>query len=174
MMNNLSDYIYDLCQNSIHAAAKTITLTISFSNVLMVIIQDDGSGMDEETLSKVKKFEFTTNKHRNVGLGLSMIHDLVIQTEGSFDLKSKKDQGTTLILTFNHNHIDFPKFGNIGSIISDLYMYESLDQLKIYIKNGQFYMFDLKQILQKQKTLSIKKYIEENINQKLRNIGVDV
>lgn len=173
-MNNLADYIYDLCQNSIHAKAKTITLTFSFSNVLMVIIQDDGSGMDQLTLDKVKKFEFTTNKHRRVGLGLSMIYDLVNQTEGSFELKSKEGLGTTLYLTFNHNHIDFPEFGNIGSIISDLYMYEPLTELKIYIKNGQFYMFDLKQVLKQEKTLNIKKYIEENINQKLRNIGVDV
>jgi hypothetical protein len=173
-MNNLADYIYDLCQNSIHAKAKTITLTLSFSNVLMVIIQDDGFGMDQVTLDKVKKFEFTTNSHRRVGLGLSMIYDLVNQTEGSFELKSKEGLGTTLYLTFNHHHIDFPKFGNIGSIISDLYMYEPLTELKIYIKNGQFYMFDLKQILKQEKTVTIKKYIEENINQKLRNIGVDV
>lgn len=173
-MNNLADYIYDLCQNSIHAKAKTITLTFSFSNVLMVIIQDDGFGMDQVTLDKVKKFEFTTNRNRRVGLGLSMIYDLVNQTEGSFELKSKEGLGTTLYLTFNHHHIDFPKIGNIGSIISDLYMYEPLTELKIYIKNGQFYMFDLKQILKQEKTVNIKKYIEENINQKLRNIGVDV
>jgi hypothetical protein len=173
-MNNLSDYIYDLCQNSIHAKANTIILTLSLSNVLTVIIQDDGIGMDQETLDKVTSFNYTTNKNRSVGLGLSMIHDLVNQTEGSFELKSKKDYGTTLRLTFNHQHIEFPTFGNFGSIISDLYMYENLTNIRLYIKNGQFYMFDLKQILSKEKTYGIKKYIEENINQKLRNIGVDI
>jgi len=173
-MTNLSDYIYDLCQNAIHAKSKTIILTFSFSNVLSVIIQDDGLGMDQETLEKVTNFNYTTNENRSVGLGLSMIYDLVNQTEGSFELKSKKDVGTTLRLTFNHHHIDFPKFGNLGSIISDLYMYEDIKNIRLYIKNGQFYMFDLKQILSKEKTYGIKMYIEENINQKLRNIGVDI
>lgn len=83
-MIKFTDYIYDLIQNSIKAHADLITLKVTFlDDTLNLSIIDDGIGMTTEVLNQVRKFEYTSNQKRTVGLGLSMIHDLCEQTNGN-------------------------------------------------------------------------------------------
>lgn len=125
-MIRLTDYLYDLIQNSIHAFANHIELSIIKGLLLEVILRDDGIGMDEETLNKVVSFTYTSRTTRTVGLGLSLIYDLTKQTDGYFNIESKKNQGTTLQLGFNQNHIDFPEMGDMALLVSDLYMHQDI------------------------------------------------
>lgn len=58
-------------------------------------ITDEGEGMDEETLAKaVDPFFTTKGVGEGTGLGLSMVHGLLEQSEGRLILKSSKDFGT--------------------------------------------------------------------------------
>ncbi|MCV2232782.1 ATP-binding protein [Paracholeplasma manati] len=128
-MTKFTDYLYDLIQNSIDAKASNIELHMKHQGLLRVTIQDNGVGMDEATLMKVKTFSYSSRKTRTVGLGLSLIHDLTIQTNGYFEITSKLGVGTTLSLGFDDQHIDFPEMGDISALIADLYMHQGVQNL---------------------------------------------
>jgi PAS domain S-box-containing protein len=62
-------------------------------------VRDTGSGMDEETLRRATEPFFTTKGvGKGTGLGLSMVHGLAMQSGGSFTLKSRLGEGTTVEL----------------------------------------------------------------------------
>jgi hypothetical protein len=160
------DYIYDIIQNSIHAKSSLITLKVSFKDDMLYIhINDDGQGMSDEVLRKVRNFDFTSNEKRSVGLGLTMIHDLTKQTSGDFQIESIEHKGTNLYLSFNHKHIDFPEFGNLAELLSDLYIHQALQGFKlIYCKNRSKIQFELsKYLLEDLRSFKIKKFIEEEV-----------
>jgi PAS domain S-box-containing protein len=59
-------------------------------------VQDDGEGMDEETLNKATTPFFTTKGiGKGTGLGLPMVHGLMAQSGGKLILRSAKGVGTT-------------------------------------------------------------------------------
>jgi signal transduction histidine kinase len=60
---------------------------------LQITVEDEGCGMDEETLSRAFVPFFTT-KERGVGLGLALSERLVRAQGGQLDLRSEPGQGT--------------------------------------------------------------------------------
>ena len=75
-MRELSLHILDIVQNSLTAQAQNIEIIINEDTVedkLVVVIKDDGRGMDEQTLNKVLNPFYTTRTTRKVGLGLPLL-----------------------------------------------------------------------------------------------------
>ena len=86
-------------------------------NVLQIIIEDNGRGMDQEMLGRVKDPFVTTRTTRSVGLGLSLLEQAAQETGGDMTVSSRMGQGTTVKTTFQANHIDRKPLGDIGSTL---------------------------------------------------------
>jgi len=145
-MNELSLHILDICQNSIKANADLIKITIvenTIDNIYSIEIADNGHGMDKKTLSEVADPFFTTRTTRKVGLGISLFKMAAEMAAGSFLISSTVNQGTEIVATFKHNHIDRAPLGTIEDSLSILILNDN--NIDVYYKhtfNNNDYLFD--------------------------------
>ncbi|MHB9033106.1 MAG: ATP-binding protein [Anaerolineae bacterium] len=119
-MRELSLHILDILQNSIEAGARHLELGIDEStsaNKLIICIQDDGKGMDEQTVARVVDPFFTTRKTRQVGLGIALLKAAAERCNGSLQINSEPGKGTTVVAGFQLDHIDRAPLGDIRSTI---------------------------------------------------------
>ena len=100
MHATIADVIADTTQNSIEAGARNVSLTlVEDGKTISVSINDDGKGMDAETLGKAfNPFYTEAGKHdkRKVGLGLPILKQICESTDGTVSLTSEKGVGTQL------------------------------------------------------------------------------
>ncbi|AIO18209.1 Histidine protein kinase DivJ [Candidatus Izimaplasma bacterium HR1] len=149
-MNELSLHILDICQNSIKANASLIQIIVNEQpqeNIFEIIIKDNGSGMSAKTLSEVADPFFTTRTTRKVGLGVSLFKMAAEMAEGSFNIESKLNEGTSIDALFKYNHLDRAPLGNIAETISILVLNEAeIDIHYIHKLNTKVYNFDTREI----------------------------
>jgi len=75
-----------------------VTITVSsHSKKIIITIEDNGIGIDEDNISKIWEMGFSTKN--STGLGLSFVKNVVQNHEGNMELYSTKNQGTKLIIT---------------------------------------------------------------------------
>ena len=149
-MNELSLHILDICQNSIKANASLIQIEIledTIHNLFEIVIRDNGSGMDEKTLSEVADPFFTTRTTRKVGMGVSLFKMAAEMANGTFEIQSQLNKGTSVIAKFQHNHIDRAPLGSIEDTIGILVLNEA--EIDIYYKHKfdqNTYVFDTREV----------------------------
>ncbi len=122
-MKELSLNILDIAHNSVKAKATfvEITVTESFSLDLVTIeIKDNGCGMSEEFLKNVTDPFVTTRTTRKVGLGIPLLQQAALDTEGTFDISSQLGVGTTVTASFKLTHLDRAPIGDMSSTIVSL------------------------------------------------------
>ncbi len=69
-------------------------------------VADDGTGMDEQTLSRVfEPFYSTKERGKGTGLGLSIVHGLMKNHNGMIDIDSAPGEGSTFHLYFPATHV---------------------------------------------------------------------
>jgi len=120
-MKELALHILDITQNSIRAGATEINISVDESPVtdlLTIIIKDNGKGMDEETCMKATDPWFTSRKTRKVGLGLPLLSMNASRAGGRLTLSSSPGTGTTVKATFRYNNIDRLPSGDIPGTIA--------------------------------------------------------
>jgi len=135
-LRTIADHIMDIAQNAVKAGAKNIRIYIEEipGKIFKFVVEDDGPGMDEETLSKVFDPFFTTRdpKVRKVGLGLPFLKQSAEATGGYVKLKTKPGKGTRVEALFHLDHVDCQPVGDLPSIFSTLIFSE--DNVNWYIR----------------------------------------
>lgn len=122
-MRELALHILDIAENSISANAEKISILISEDideDILRIEIEDNGNGMDPETLKKVVDPFVTSRTTRSVGLGIPFMKLAAEACDGSFSITSKIDCGTKVEATFRHSHIDRMPLGSITDTLLTL------------------------------------------------------
>lgn len=76
-----------------------LEITISrLSNICIIILKDNGTGMDTEFLSKL--FEpFFTSKEKGNGLGLTNTQNIILHHKGNITVKSEVGKGTSFTVS---------------------------------------------------------------------------
>ena len=67
-------------------------------DMVSVIVSDNGHGILPENLEKIFDPFFTT-KEKGAGLGLSIVKKIVDMYQGTIDVQSEPDKGTTFTIT---------------------------------------------------------------------------
>ncbi|MEW5552801.1 HAMP domain-containing sensor histidine kinase [Peribacillus frigoritolerans] len=96
--------IDNLIANAIHYNPAGTTITVSISpieqHLLIITIEDDGIGMDNETLDRLFQRYYrgtnTSDSGRGTGLGMAITKQLVHLHGGSINVKSSPQRGTTV------------------------------------------------------------------------------
>ena len=116
-MKELSLHILDIVQNSVKAEAKNIIIDIveqKENDSLVITIQDDGCGMSEEFLARVRDPFTTTRTTRKTGMGISLFEAAAVQTGGGLDIRSKPGEGTMTKAWFGLSSIDRAPMGDMA------------------------------------------------------------
>ncbi len=62
---------------------------------------DNGVGMNQETKDRIFDPFFTSNLGKSTGLGMYIVHNLVVdQLEGTIEINSEENQGTLVSIRF--------------------------------------------------------------------------
>lgn len=94
--------LLNLIQNAFAAMEKGGVLTITSKlngDYISLVIDDTGSGIDEDKLSRIFEPYFTT-KASGTGLGLTVVYKIMKEHHGDIHVTSKKGVGTTFTLDF--------------------------------------------------------------------------
>lgn len=97
----LTRAIGNILQNAVEAGAKSIAVRVRPTEergILEIDIEDDGSGMDDETERKIWSPFFTTRGVSHHGLGLPAAMHVVSQSQGHIALVSESGKGTTVAM----------------------------------------------------------------------------
>jgi anti-sigma regulatory factor (Ser/Thr protein kinase) len=120
----LSLHILDVLENAVEAGATRVELRIGEdleADRLTIEVIDNGKGMDEETLARVLDPFFTTRRTRHVGLGLPLFAAAAERCNGALHVESQVGQGTRVVATFQHSHIDRAPLGDVkGTLLAFL------------------------------------------------------
>lgn len=101
--NRLSQVLVNMIKNAIEALTTTKNPYINIdyeidSNIFKIIIEDNGSGIAEEEIEKIKEPFYTTKKD-GTGLGVSLSCEIIEAHEGTLNYISKVNEGTKVIIT---------------------------------------------------------------------------
>lgn len=95
--DRIKQVLVNLIKNSIEAINKDGIIEIinkKLDDFDEIAIKDNGMGMSEETLSKLKEMFYTT-KENGTGLGVSLSNEIIEAHGGSLTFKSSLNKGTT-------------------------------------------------------------------------------
>ena len=99
--DKVQEVMLNLLLNSIAAIERkgeiSIQLKIDNNNMLEITVSDDGRGIKAEHLSQVFNPFFTTRK-KGTGLGLSICKKIIDAHQGSIQVTSQEEKGTTFII----------------------------------------------------------------------------
>jgi signal transduction histidine kinase len=105
----LEQVLVNLIQNACDALSDTtqgISISTAYDNQvreIIIIVKDEGEGMDKETLKRVFDPFYTTKRaDGGTGLGLAVSASIVKEHNGSLTFESAQGKGTTARLVFQY------------------------------------------------------------------------
>jgi len=178
-MRELSLHILDIMENSRRAEADLIKIKIKEApaeNLLKIVIEDNGSGIDQEKLDKITDPFITSRTTRDVGLGLSLFKAAAEDCAGNFKIDSEINKGTRVAAEFQYDHIDRVPLGDMKSTISNFIAAngENVDLVYQHQYENKYFKFDSREIKaelddvsiqSRQLSTWIREYIGENLSE---------
>jgi signal transduction histidine kinase len=109
----LTQVVVNLVVNAIQAMPQGGTLTISTSmsdSTVILVVEDTGIGMSEDTLNRIFVPFFTTKDvNEGTGLGLPVVHGILVSHAASIGVESKPGKGTRFTIRFPRKDLESAK-----------------------------------------------------------------
>ena len=122
-MEDLSLHILDIIDNSLRAGAENVIIrmtTHQADDLLILEIEDDGPGMDEETLQRAANPFFSTKEGKKYGIGLSLLAQAAEGVGGEMQIQTEPDCGVKITASFHGDHPDMKPIGDIEKTLKVL------------------------------------------------------
>lgn len=122
-MRELSLHLLDIAENSIAANASEVRISVlenSVTDLLQMSVQDNGKGMDAETIARVIDPFYTSRTTRKVGLGIPLLKEAAEACNGFLKIDSTPGKGTLLFVQFQRSNIDRMPLGNLADTFIQL------------------------------------------------------
>jgi anti-sigma regulatory factor (Ser/Thr protein kinase) len=180
-LKDLSLHILDLVENAIAAKAKKIEISIQEEpreDRLVIEIDDDGIGMDQEGSKRAADPFFTTRSSRKVGLGLSLMAQAAGEAGGRLWIESEPEKGTKVVATFQYYHIDRKPLGDMIETMTTLLLGNPQLQISyIHQRDGKFYVVSSQMLKERFKNQflthpEVIQWLRRHLRQGLAQIGV--
>lgn len=122
-MRELSLHVLDLVQNAVEAGASRVELEITedlAADRLIIMINDNGRGMGNETRQKVTDPFYTSRTTRRIGLGIPLIQMSTQRCDGTLGIVSEPGVGTRIEAVYRYSHWDRPPLGNMVETLKSI------------------------------------------------------
>ncbi len=176
-MEDISLHLLDILQNSVSAGATLITCRfVKIADRLQLSIEDNGRGMDEETVNAALDPFYTSKSFRKkkIGLGIPLFAQSAKLSGGDFSLESKVGQGTRIKAEFVVSNIDALPLGDISlSLVNCIVAHQSVDfVVEIVCDTEEEFSLDTREIKKEMEGISlnepvVRKYLEEVVSQQV-------
>lgn len=177
-MRELSLNILDIAENSIKAEASLIEITIDIRGEEFIIeIKDNGKGMSRELLNKVEDPFTTSRTTRKVGMGIPLFKMSAIDAGGTFEIKSKLGEGTTVIASYKIDNIDRMPLGSIEDTITSLILTKpEINYILTYSSEKEKFIFSTKEVKEMIEEIPIEsfdvlEFIKGHIRENIKSIN---
>ena len=101
--SELREVFMNLLLNAVDALPRGGTIVVRghpAGSEVSISVEDDGTGMEEATKSRVFDPFFTTKGDKGTGLGLTMVYGIVGRHRGKIAIESAPDAGTRIAMAF--------------------------------------------------------------------------
>jgi len=122
-MHELSLHVLDLVENSTGAGADKVTVLVeenAVQDVLRIRIEDNGRGMDQSMLARIRDPFVTTRTVRKVGLGIPLMDMTTRMCDGALQIESTPGEGTTVDAFWRLGHLDRPPLGDMAATLKTI------------------------------------------------------
>jgi len=151
-VKELSLHIMDIAENAVAADATLIEIGVTEDkrgNRMCIRIRDNGKGIPGELIESVADPFYTTRTTRRVGLGLSLFREATRRCGGSFEIRSKKGEGTEVLGSFRRDDIDRAPLGDLlSSLVSLIIGNPGVDFIYHHDVDGQTFHLDTREVKQ--------------------------
>lgn len=100
LFGNLIENAFDSL-TVIEKEQKEIHISIDdHDGMLAIMVSDNGIGMSQEVQSRIFESGYSTKAKENRGIGLFLVYEIVQKGNGSIEVMSEQDKGTTFLIMF--------------------------------------------------------------------------
>jgi anti-sigma regulatory factor (Ser/Thr protein kinase) len=120
VMRELSHHILDLIENSVHAGASVMCVSViedRREDTLKIILEDNGPGLSVAPEVATGPF-YTTSQGKRTGLGLSLFRAAAEQAGGMMRLGRSELGGVSVEAVMQLSHIDRTPLGDLPTTLS--------------------------------------------------------